>query len=925
MNFSETPHSLKSSLDKGKLKIHNLIPSIERTYLPVGTIIGKYKIIEEIDRGGMAVVYKALQMDLDRIVALKVLPANITINRRFVDRFLSEAHAVAKLSHPNIVNIHEVAVENNVYYLAMDYIPGINLYYYLNYQKPKLIEVLEITAKLADALAYAHKQKIVHRDLKLNNVIMKDNTTPVLIDFGLAKALESEEGTITKTGEIMGSPAYMAPERLLGKNADARSDICSLGIMLYEMLTFKNPYLDPRSIHQTTLNVIEANPIPPRKLVSWLPPEIEAITLKAMDKDPDKRYQTMEEFAEDIRRYQRGDPVLANPPSKITIIKHYVKKHWPPVVIIFIIMSFLGIFFYLSYIQSQKEKPFWQLMYQKNFSGLTIGDDWAQYPGVSQENEGWSDRNGELVSPSNKSFIRLERPFTRDVRVEFDIRPVEASFFDAGFFFYGSCPDSGYCFYLFKGPKALCGITYPGNSFLFYDYHPYQLSFAKQYHVIVERKENVISFKINDVLIARIYDFFPPVGINHQSLGFFTNRCKCAIDNLKIYRYSIPMISSTTLIADRLIERGAISTAIEEYEEMLMDYPPSSIKACEIELKIAECYIRLNKYDKALEKLSAPKIIRGDENIKIKSLYLKGIANSFMGRISSADSAYISLGSYSNAGFIFYSALLNMALEIEKEIKNQEYKKAEQKILFLIQNYPKNSNIFGNLHLSILESYIDMGEYDNALETGFNIIRFYSSDNNLIIQAKIMLSKIFMAKGQKEQALDILNQCLSSYMSFSAVWDAWMELASIYEYDQNYSDAYITYKKIYEDCPKSIVTSWMARIKMGEIAKIFSIGNENSDAIFTDVIRSSHNFILPRIVAQYYKGIIKEDEFKFFWNYIYLDNNKMYLYFFLKKAIMDNKKDLATKYFKQLKDDLVQNSLILMQTEKLYKIIKKIK
>src|SRR5271169_6018378 len=130
MSEPETSRAIQKGFDKGKLKIHNLMPSLERTYLAIGSTIGKYRIIEEIDRGGMAVVYKALQLDLDREVALKVLPANVTINQRFVERFLSEAHAVAKLNHPNIVNIHEVAVENNVYYLAMDYIPGVNLYYY---------------------------------------------------------------------------------------------------------------------------------------------------------------------------------------------------------------------------------------------------------------------------------------------------------------------------------------------------------------------------------------------------------------------------------------------------------------------------------------------------------------------------------------------------------------------------------------------------------------------------------------------------------------------------------------------------------------------------------------------------------------------------------------------------------------------------
>lgn len=186
MNSTESNKQGAES-EKKNIRIRNLIANIERTFLPAGHIIGKYKIIEEVDRGGMAVVYKALQLDLKREVALKVMPANISINRRFVERFLTEAHAVARLSHPNIVSIHEVAREDNIYYLAMDYIPGENLYYFLHHRKPKLVDVLEIVSRLADALAYAHNMRIIHRDLKLNNVIMRASTNPVLIDFGLGK------------------------------------------------------------------------------------------------------------------------------------------------------------------------------------------------------------------------------------------------------------------------------------------------------------------------------------------------------------------------------------------------------------------------------------------------------------------------------------------------------------------------------------------------------------------------------------------------------------------------------------------------------------------------------------------------------------------------------------------------------------------
>jgi serine/threonine protein kinase len=918
MSKPETSRSLKSSLDKGRVKIHNLLPNIEHTYLPLGSVLGKYRIIEEIDRGGMAVVYRAMQLDLDREVALKVLPANITINQSFVDRFLSEAHAVAKLTHPGIVNIHEVAVQNNVYYLAMDYIPGVNLYYHLNYQKPKLIEVLEITAKLADALAYAHRQKIVHRDLKLNNVIMKDNVTPVLIDFGLAKALEGDEPSKTKTGEIMGSPAYMAPERLFGRGGDARSDICSLGIMLYEMLTFKNPYLDPRSIHQTTLNVIEANPIPPRKLMMWLPPEVEAITLKAMHKDPDKRYQTMEEFAEDIRRYQRGEQVLANPPTLWSRVRHFARRRWPLLSIFFLLVVFAAVFAYLAYVQSKKERPSWQIMYQKRFIGLSIGEEWSQYPGVSEKNQGWSIKNGELLSPLGPSFIRLDRPITRDARVEFDIRSVGPNFYNVGFFLYGSRPDSGYGFHLFRGASAECGITYPGGTYLFSDYNPLELVPAKRFHVTIERKENVISFRINDVLIGKICDFFPPYGADHQSMGFFVNGSQCAVEDMKIYRYAIPMMPSPTLIADRFTERGAVATAIEEYRELLLDFSSQAI-AQDILLRIAECYIRLGQWDRAREALNSPKLSRSSDQTQSRVLYLTGVMESARGNRALADSAFVALGGTTGAGLLFQSALAIMAGELLDDLKKGDIAPAERTIVTLTQRYPKYSRFFGRLHCAVMDRYTVEGSVDSAIATGQNLLGLHAEDNEVLSIAKVKLSELYLVKGRKGQAVDLLNQCIASYVPTEGLWMAWMDLALIYECDGDYADAFTTYKKVYEDCPRSVVVAWFARIRMGELASR-TTSAESPKAIFEDVARSPHPFVVPRAMAQYYRGVISNDELMALWDDAY-PGDRGYLFCFVKKAVFDRRWDDAQTNLEELEESLPETSVLLLQAVALRSIV----
>jgi serine/threonine protein kinase len=924
MSGSETLKDGQKSFDKRDHKIHNLLSSLEHTYLPIGSVIGKYRIIEEIDRGGMAVVYKAMQLDLDREVALKVLPANITINRRFVDRFLSEAHAVAKLTHPYIVNIHEVAVENNVYFLAMDYIPGLNLYYHLNYQKPKLLEVLEITAKLAEALGYAHRQKIVHRDLKLNNVIMKDNTTPVLIDFGLAKALENEEGTITKTGEIMGSPAYMAPERLFGTNADSRSDICSVGIMLYEMLTFKNPYLDPRSIHQTTMNVIEANPIPPRKLVMWLPPEIEAITLKAMHKEPAKRYQTMEDFAEDIRRYQRGEPVLANPPSAWNKVRRFIRRQWPVLSIFFLIVLFAGIFTYLGYMQSRKERPFWQLIYHKQFFAASLDSEWNQFvmPGT-KASAVWSIHNGELWSPAEGySYIKLERSFTRDTRVEFDIRPVGDNFFNAGFFLYGNCPDSGYSFHLFRGPMAECGITFPGSAELFSDYNPLELVPAKRYHVAVERKENMVTLWVNKMLIGKICDFFPPLGANHLALGFFVNGSQCAIDNMKIYRFAIPMMPSPILIADRLAERGAVATAIEEYREMLMDFSSAPI-AQDILLRIAANQIRLGQYDKAAETLESPQLAKKNEQVQCRALFLTGVILTRRGNQASGDSVYLRLGNLSGSSLLFQSAVFIMAREILDMMRHGDPAAAERILIFLAQSYPKYSHLLGKIHLAIMDWYTRQGSADAAIEVGLAIVKVHAAASDIVARAKVNLSRLYMGKNKKTQAVDLLNQCLGSYVPSEGLWLAWMDLAAIYECEANYSDAYTTYRKVFEDCPKSIVVPWLARIRMGEIAERAPHAERRED-VFDNVVKSPHPFVLPRVIAQYYRGEMANDEFKAFWQRMY-PGDAGYLLCFVNKAIILGQKDAALKYSDELEESLVPGSWELMQLANLQGVIRKLK
>ena len=907
----------KKTYEKSRIKIHNILPTIERTFLQIGSTIGKYCIIEEIDRGGMAVVYKALQLDLDREVALKVLPANITINRRFVDRFLSEAHAVAKLQHPYIVNIHEVAIEKNVYYLAMDYIPGMNLYYYLNFQKPKLVDVLEITVKLADALAYAHNQKIIHRDLKLNNIIMRDNVTPVLIDFGLAKALEGESVALTKTGEIMGSPAYMAPERLSGGKTDARSDICSLGIMLYEMLTFKNPYLDPRSMPQTTMNVMEASPILPRKLVPWLPPEIEAITLKAMNKDPDKRYQTMEEFRDDIKRYQRGESVLANPPSFWTKGKHFLHAYWPLMAIGVLVVVFSLLFSFSLYLNKKKEQPYWSLSFHEDFSEANAGAGWHREPViVDRDTLLWSIHDKALRSPATgSSFTRLERLFSRDLRIEFDCTAAGENFADAGFFLYGVCPDSGYRFFIHQGPDAQCGISRPGSDFLFADYNPVEFVAGNRYHVCVESRENEIVYKINDMVIARLHDFFEPAGPNHQHLGFFVNGTMCDFDNIRIYTYTQPLIARPCVVADRFAQRGEFASAVSEYEEVLPEFAATAL-ADDIALKICDCRIRLKQYALAAKVLDRPQQSPEKRDALLpRRLFLAGVLHSTRGKEQKADSAFVQLFRRSANSPYCQSACAIMIQRALKSLTLNDPAAAGRTLETLARNYPgAPPKAGGRAYLLLMEYYLERGALEQATSVGDTIIKYYQSDSDVLLRAKVSLSRMHLANGNKLQAIDLLNQCISAYIPSEGTWKAWMEFAEIYEFDLNFNDAFTIYKKIFSDAPKYLVTSWMARVRMGEIADR-AASEERPEKIFDDVILSPHPFLLPRQIAQFYKGDLSKEEFQTWWRSMY-PGTRAFLYYFAKKAIIDNDRRQACRYLELFKENLAPNTWNALQVNK---------
>jgi WD40 repeat protein len=271
-----------------------------------------YTILEELGRGGMGVVYKAQHLSLKRVVALKMILAGEYAEAGELRRFQAEAEAIARLKHPNIVQIHEVDEHNGLPYFSLEYCPGGSLDRKLSGTPLPPQEAAALVEVLARAMQAAHEKGIVHRDLKPANVLLGEGGEPKITDFGLAKKLE--EAGQTRSGDIMGSPSYMAPEQARGQNQAVGSavDVYALGAILYECLTGRPPFKAATAL-ETLLQVVDDEPVSPSQLNRKVPRDLETVCLKCLEKEPGRRYSSAGELGEDLRRFHAGEPVRARP------------------------------------------------------------------------------------------------------------------------------------------------------------------------------------------------------------------------------------------------------------------------------------------------------------------------------------------------------------------------------------------------------------------------------------------------------------------------------------------------------------------------------------------------------------------------------------------------------------------------------------
>ena len=294
--------------------------------VPIGTKVryfGDYELLEEIARGGMGVVYKARQVSLNRVVALKMILAGQLAGDEDVQRFHAEAEAAANLDHPGIVPIYEIGAHEGRHYFSMGFVEGESLKDKITDGPLPAKEAAEHTKKVAEAIAFAHERGVIHRDLKPANVLLDRNGEAKVTDFGLAKKVEGDSD-LTATGQILGTPSFMPPEQASGKLDEVaqRADVYSLGAVLYALVTARPPFQADNPL-DTLMQVLDREPVSTRALNPNVPRDLETICLKCLQKEQHHRYSSAKELVGDLERFLNHEPILARRTSLANRFCHW--------------------------------------------------------------------------------------------------------------------------------------------------------------------------------------------------------------------------------------------------------------------------------------------------------------------------------------------------------------------------------------------------------------------------------------------------------------------------------------------------------------------------------------------------------------------------------------------------------------------------
>jgi len=810
---------------------------------PVKTF-GDYEILMELARGGMGVVYKAIHRELGRIIALKVLMAGTIATEAQIKRFKREAEATARLKHPNIVSIYNVGIAEGKHFIVMDFIEGITLDHFIKEFlvkdakhdieelikskqfkdrieihktiekkfssdiKPEtrigesmpLSQVVTLMIKILNALEYAHSKGVLHRDIKPSNIIINREGEPIIMDFGLAAHIGEGDSSLTKTGQILGTPTYMAPEQTQGNPdiIDERTDIYSLGLILFEMLTGRPRFIPAGNIALDLKNISESELIGPRKFNSKIPVEIDNICKKAMAKRQDDRYRTVHAFKNDLVRYLQGEAVGAKPVGFLTNLQERLMKYKTFSVAGIILFLSMIVFSTYNYRIKLKEQGKWHVLWKDEFFSEKDPFSWKLYRVYSSAPQGFDSqvvgldsnicniRDGELkIRNSTRSayFLSSSLNFGDNFRMEFDwIIPDSAKAGQVGFFFCGQAPYQGYTYlaniggrnsnYIVKGswPEGILSRNYSSK-----------LMPQRSYHVAVIKKNSLIRIMIDRIPIYEYEEMIPLLGPNHQGCGFyFGPETDINFDNIKLFRWESGIKTTPLLSGNKFFERGHYEEAVAEYQNIAQGYPDEDIAHMAAD-NIGMALIYLNQYDQSYQAFKAmAQTYKNDLEKMFRYLFLQAHCLRKMRQFSEAHLTFMRclkerlnptivsnlFHYYYGSGKFLYEIYSAENIKFGRLIE-QDFLNAMLELIDVQQLELKNSFIY----ITVMERFFALGEFKKG-EHLYSLVQLtFKHDGGACAAAGIALVESYLSALQIDKALPVINEMIDEYTEVLSVQD----------------------------------------------------------------------------------------------------------------------------------------------------------
>lgn len=560
-----------------------------------------YQVIGRLGEGGMGVVWKALQHGTHRIVALKLMGAARFGSEEAQLRFQREVDLTAQLEHPNIARVYDGGQSHGVYFYAMELVEGLPLDRYVKQSGLSPRGIVELMHTVCKAVQYAHQKGVIHRDLKPGNILVDRNGQPRVMDFGLAKALNSQDAkTLTRESAVMGTPAYMSPEQALGdaEHVDTRSDVYTLGVILFRLLTGQFPHNAGGTAMEVMLRIVQEDPRRLRQVDPRADRDLEAVLMKTLARDPEQRYMTAGGLAADLDRYLQGEPLVARPPTVGYLLRKRLRKHRKPILLTMLFLALVGLIAGYAAWDYYAQWGGWTEVARYDFTrpdatldGLEFRDQMTSLPTPP-----WPLERGGLVARQSDWCV------LKGVHVPGDVRLVLKLRYDSEPRGINLCINSA----VSAAPQSAQPVGYSaeagawGNTISYIsrnerpalpdtsDAIAATVPIGRSLTLTFQREGEELLLEVDGQAQVRRTEILPLTGEGLDGVGIRSWAGDAVIESMAVYRRAAARKASPVVAGDTLVEAGNLSAALRQYMNLADDYRGSAVgelalaKACRL-------------------------------------------------------------------------------------------------------------------------------------------------------------------------------------------------------------------------------------------------------------------------------------------------------------------------------------------------------